>query len=483
MARIIGPLREKATYGEQRLYNLLQKLPDEFIGWTELPTGDSSQDFVLLHPQLGLFFLEVKDYHQITRSDVHQIVVKRTDGITFTAPNPVREIEEKAQRKADELKKRRELRDQQGNLIVPWSYAVVFPHLSERYLQQHSALGRYHDRPCVIASDHLENPGKLLEQLQKIAYQRRGFQGLNDRQIKAVQAALRQETVVVDDGDELSVADPEQQEAALRGIFEEMAQEVSEEGKRAAETYRLRLVRGVAGSGKTFVLGLRAYYLHQLHPEWNILVLTRNYLLANHLRKRLKPLQPRVQVWHWHAFARYLLQERLATPILMEGREHRGSLEGIVRKALDQLNLPELSNLRPEYLAEEIEWIKDTLPLSRETLQIEREDYINANRIGRGLGLTKNQREAVFKLFQRYQAILNDMRQCYDYHDHALLLQRAILCGELPGEIFDAVLVDEAQDFAPAWFRVIQHIKEQLLYDRRSGSAGFWEFYMARYGL
>ncbi|MBC7225991.1 MAG: NERD domain-containing protein [Thermoflexales bacterium] len=458
MARIIGSLREKPTHGENRFYNLLRNLPDEFLGWAELPTGDSSQDFVLLHPQLGLFFLEVKDYSEITRSDVHQIEVKRRDGTKFSAPNPVREIEQKAQRKADELKKRQELRDQQGNLMVPWSYAVVFTHLSERHLQLHSALVRYHDRPCVIASNHLENSAKLLEQLKKIAYQRPGFQGLNDRQMKAIQAVLHQETVIIDDGEELSVADPEQQEAALRGIYEEMIQEVSEEGKHAAETYRLRLVRGVAGSGKTFVLGLRAYYLHQIHPEWNILVLTRNYLLANHLRKRLSPLQPKVQVWHWHAFARYMLQERLANPIFVDEKEHKGSLEGIVRKALEQLDLPELSNLRPDYLAEEIEWIKDTLPLSPETLQIECETYLNAERTGRRVGLTINQRKAVFKLFQRYQAILNGMRQCYDYHDHAILLQRAILCGELPGEIFDAVLVDEAQDFAPAWFRVIQHI-------------------------
>jgi superfamily I DNA/RNA helicase len=458
MARIIGYLREQATYGERRFYQLLRALPDEFIGWVELPTGDSSQDFVLLHPKLGLFFLEIKDYHQIVYSDTNWIKVGKTDGTTFRDPNPIREIEEKAQRQADKLKQRRELKDQSGNLIVPWSYAVVFPHLSERHLQLHQALMHYHDRPCVIASNHIESPEKLLGQLQKIAYQRKGFQGLNERQIKAIQAVLRKETVVIDEGEEVSIADPEQQEAALRGIFEEMLQEVSEEGQRAAETYRLRLVRGVAGSGKTFVLGLRAYYLHQLHPDWNILVLTRNYLLANHLKRRLKPLHPKVQVWHWHAFARYLLEEKLASPIVITGKEYRGSDEGIVRKAMEQMNLPDLSNLSAEYLAEEIAWIKDTLPLNRETLQIDLESYLKANRAGRGSRITANQRVAIFKLFQRYQAILTDMKQCYDFHDHAILLQKAILCGELPAGIFDAVLVDEAQDFAPAWFRVIQHI-------------------------
>jgi len=457
-AQIIGFLRKKATYGERRFLEALRKLPAEFAGWIELPVGDSPSDFVLLHPKLGLFILEVKDCKKILVSNVDRVKIRRTDGSEYWDRNPVREVREKAEDAADALRGRWELRDSNEQLIVPWTYAVAFPNLSARTLQRHKALSRYLERrPCVISRNDLQSPKKLERLLGEMAFQRRGFKGLTDRQIKAVQAALHKETVVVDEGEELSVVDAEQQEAALQGIYEELRSETSEEGDAAAQTYRLRLVRGVAGSGKTLVLGLRAYYLHQRHPEWDILVLTRNYLLANSLRRRLQPLRPKVQVWHWHAFARYLLQ-KADPPINVE--EYRGSTAGIVVQALERLNHPhELANLTPEYLAQEMEWIKDVVSLNPRTLQIQREDYINADRTGRVRGLSRQvQRPAVFNLFQIYQSILRDVLRCYDYHDHALLLQRAILLGMLSPDRFDAVLVDEAQDFAPAWFTVIKQL-------------------------
>lgn len=400
--------------------------------------------------------MEVKDYYKILHSNVNQIKIRRTNGSEYSDVNPVRELREKAEQKADELRKRRDLRDSNDQLIVPWTYAVVFPNLPAKDLQLHTAIVNYIDRPCVIAKDDMQNPSQLNALLQKIAFQRRGFKELNERQMKAIQAALCKETVVIDGDEELSIADPIQREAALQGIYEELKIEASKEGDKAASTYRLRLVRGVAGSGKTFVLGLRAYYLHQLHPEWDILVLTRNYLLANSLRRRLNPLGPKVQVWHWHAFARHLL-EQASPPIIVE--EYRGSPEGIVAQALQRLgNSQELFSFSASYLAKEIEWIKDAVPLNPMTLQIEQEDYLTANRTGRIRGLTRTQREVVFNLFKIYESILRDtLRRC-DYSDHALLLQRAILLGNLHGGQFDAVLVDEAQDFAPAWFTVIKQM-------------------------
>ena len=45
-----------------------------------------------------------------------------------------------------------------------------------------------------------------------------------------------------------------------------------------------RMLRGVAGSGKTLVLTHRARHLHQLFPNWRILLLCYNRLLANALQ-------------------------------------------------------------------------------------------------------------------------------------------------------------------------------------------------------
>ena len=50
-----------------------------------------------------------------------------------------------------------------------------------------------------------------------------------------------------------------------------------------------RILRGVAGSGKTLVLTHRARHLHRLFPNWNILLLCYNRLLANALERMVDP--------------------------------------------------------------------------------------------------------------------------------------------------------------------------------------------------
>mgnify|MGYP001954054008 CR=1 FL=1 len=48
-----------------------------------------------------------------------------------------------------------------------------------------------------------------------------------------------------------------------------------------------RLIRGVAGSGKTLILVWRAKLLSKAHPEWKILVLCYNISLANGIRQMI----------------------------------------------------------------------------------------------------------------------------------------------------------------------------------------------------
>jgi superfamily I DNA/RNA helicase len=62
-----------------------------------------------------------------------------------------------------------------------------------------------------------------------------------------------------------------------------------------------RLVRGVAGSGKTIVLMCRARHLYELHPDWRILVLCFNRVLAEHLSRTIGA-DDRLQVLTFHAW-------------------------------------------------------------------------------------------------------------------------------------------------------------------------------------
>jgi hypothetical protein len=64
-----------------------------------------------------------------------------------------------------------------------------------------------------------------------------------------------------------------------------------------------RLLRGVAGSGKTITLVCRARHLRALHPDWRILALCFNRVLASHLRQAIGEHE-RLEVSSFHAWCR-----------------------------------------------------------------------------------------------------------------------------------------------------------------------------------
>ena len=70
-----------------------------------------------------------------------------------------------------------------------------------------------------------------------------------------------------------------------------------------------RVLRGVAGSGKTLVLAHRARYLHRTLPKWRILVLCYNRVLANAL-ETMVDADERMKVTNIDRLAYYLAERR-----------------------------------------------------------------------------------------------------------------------------------------------------------------------------
>ena len=95
-------------------------------------------------------------------------------------------------------------------------------------------------------------------------------------------------------------------------ILEVMDREQESLAKSMGEGHRL--VRGVAGSGKTIVLMCRARYLRELHPDWRILVLCFNRVLAEHLARTIGD-DDRLEVLTFHAWcARELRRAKIPMP-------------------------------------------------------------------------------------------------------------------------------------------------------------------------
>jgi len=96
LAKIIPSLSScarKMTSGEKRFGRRLESLlEDDYLCWFDIPLGKKRRypDYIVLHPQRGLLFLEIKDWKLSTIKDInHERVVLRTDRGEETTANPL----------------------------------------------------------------------------------------------------------------------------------------------------------------------------------------------------------------------------------------------------------------------------------------------------------------------------------------------------------------------------------------------------------
>jgi len=205
----------------------------------------------------------------------------------------------------------------------------------------------------------------------------------------------------------------------------------------------VRLVTGVAGSGKSLVLLYRALLSARLHPEARVLVLTHNKPLRFELERRSKRLAKLpanlscTTFFQWAAKCLGNWDERMWWP---------SDIERAVSRLKE--SFPSLEKLSSAFLADEIGWIKDHRLLKREL-------YQNADRAGRGTSLRGGRREEMWELFRAYQ---NEQREkgATDWHNIALRFHdAAVVEKSLPFPCYEAIFVDEAQFFAKAWFEIV----------------------------
>jgi superfamily I DNA/RNA helicase len=106
-----------------------------------------------------------------------------------------------------------------------------------------------------------------------------------------------------------------------------------------------------------------------------------------------------------------------------------------------------LQRLQPEYLLEELTEVIDARGI--ETL----EDYQATSRTGRSIPLNKTQRQAIWKLRHNFNALLADQ----DIETWAQVRNRALaLLQSTPQPpLYDAVVIDEAQDLSPTILRFL----------------------------
>lgn len=307
------------TGGEKRVSERLeQKLEDDYLLWYDVPVGLKQRhpDFVVFHPRRGLLVLEVKDWKAdtICHADSTQFTLVTERGLV-KENNPLLQARAYALEIGVVLERDPALRHPEGSryagkLIMPWGWGVVLANITRKQFDE-GALGEVLPEHLVICRD------ELYETVEAEAFQERLWAmfpqvypvALTLPQIDRVRWHLFPELRVEAGSGQFGLFGPT--DAAVRPLeIPDLIKVMDAQQEQLARSIggEHRVIHGVAGSGKTMILGFRAM---QLARELSkpILVLCYNKTLAARLEQLIgeRGLGEKVQVYNFHKWCRKML--------------------------------------------------------------------------------------------------------------------------------------------------------------------------------
>ncbi len=453
MARILpDPLVGSFPPEVLRVHRTLKSIPgEEFMVWVGLPLPGSEErpHFLIVHNDSTAFVIAVSATSETE-------IEERVHGSLFSdQPNssPAAEIGASLRQRVrtfieTALKPRPAMALSAGG--PPAVYGLVlFPNAAHDPLRQ-----VWEENPWEgchwLGADYLASD-KLAACLRKLA-----TGGLADGQLSQLRSHFSPETVVPP---RFSARGRPQRNlgAAYTPLLLDYDQEawaknrlrLSDEAASVAEEPapygEATLVTGVAGSGKSLVLLFRACTQAQLDPQSRALVLTHNKALRRELEIRFGELGRPTNV-EWHTFFTWV-QEGLATIGGPKEVVQYSDRDELVATAIRQEGGP-ISSQWVEFVRDEIDWMQDRAITSLN-------DYQSAERTGRGVRLTMEQRGKVHAIYCHYRALL-EARHTEDWSGRALRFWQGIDQGKIQPVHYDYIYIDEAQFFAPVWLRALR---------------------------
>jgi hypothetical protein len=351
MAKLIPALSavtRKMTPGERRFASRLEShLEDDYLCWYDVPVGSRSlhPDFLILHPRRGLLVVEVKDWKADTIRSMDRFSVSLLiEGRQKQTANPLEQAKQYAYGVKDVLERDPALLSEpgtayQGRLAFPWGYGVVLTNISRATFVQ-AGLENVIPPERVICQD------EMVETVEREAFQKRlwGMFGMTFRclltvpQIDRVRWHLFPE-IRVNQGTFDLPAPTEPATAVVPDLVRVMDLQQEQLARSMGEGHRV--IHGVAGSGKTMILGYRAQYLARALAK-PILVLCFNAALAARLEHMIKErgLREAVDVRTFHSWCmRQLDQYHVAKPE-GDGRERWDAIVQAVIRGVDRGQIP-----------------------------------------------------------------------------------------------------------------------------------------------
>jgi superfamily I DNA/RNA helicase len=304
MAQMIPDrLPSGSSKGEQRLFAILQKLPDDWIVYYEPVISARYPDFVVIAPDLGIIVIEVKGWNpnDILGGDLQTVRV-RDRGVEKNEVHPVRQARGYQNNLQDECRKSREAWSlllnasgkYEGRFVFPFCHFAVLSNITSEQLTGHRLgdLTTLFPPSRVLARDGLlrweELPAEeIREKIKGLFDPFWDITPMTPRQVDILRGVIHPEIRIESryDPAQLAILDMRQERHA-RSIGSGH-----------------RIVYGVAGSGKTVLLVARAKMLSQQTAEAEILVLCFNVSLAAFLRGVLASCG-NVSVYHFDGWAK-----------------------------------------------------------------------------------------------------------------------------------------------------------------------------------
>jgi len=280
--------------GERKFHSFLKILfesrPDVIV-WHSVRVCRKEIDFALLLPGIGLFVVEVKDWKHgnIVSTGPANFILSTEQG-EEAKTSPYVQARECGYKVREEIQREPLLchssGQNKGKSILPVGHVVVFANIPRKTAQADLYVPHL-DPQTTLFKEDLSNDGPYLANSKEglkifLEFARRALQvtfpapPLSGPQNEALKKRVFSDSVI-------KMADPTQRrqtrkvgEVAMDHLQEKYAREIGPGS---------RLLKGVAGSGKTLVLLQRAIYKARYDPSAKRILFTcYNLSLANHVR-------------------------------------------------------------------------------------------------------------------------------------------------------------------------------------------------------
>ncbi|WML28369.1 3'-5' exonuclease [Neobacillus sp. OS1-33] len=289
-------IRSTATTGERLFFRTLKTyLPDDYIVYFEPEIQGRRPDFVIIGPDLGILVLEVKDYTkntlwQINHEEWHIVA---TSGDQAIIKSPMKQARDNMFHLVDMLKKDKNLVQLDGkykfSLKFPYGHGVVFTRMYSKDFIKEGLYSVIEPNLCFTRDEIDPEKDEFSEEilmekiLNMFVVPYRLKESLSMEDINAIRYHLFPEVRI---SAEFKAPVPYQDQLLL-SLHDIKTMDLHQENLAKQIGDKNRLIRGVAGSGKTIILASRAKMLAKQNPDWKILILCYNISLSNAIQQMI----------------------------------------------------------------------------------------------------------------------------------------------------------------------------------------------------